>query len=193
MSETSASPGVSGASSVVQDAAASHSSLPSWPLIGRNPLKPYLMFLVLKSLESTTDKVMFLQTKRTLQKSLSFCYNLVRLTTAAADAMIHLKVWRAQSGNLLSHVPNPFRCTGRGSYGSVYQARVKDSDEIVAIKVIPVGEHDDIGEIQKEIDMLKECNHPNIVHYLVRGLACLHPSFIISLLNSKAPCFAVEF
>lgn len=51
MSETSASPGVSGASSVVQDAAASHSSLPSWPLIGRNPVKPYLMFLVLKSLE----------------------------------------------------------------------------------------------------------------------------------------------
>ncbi|EIE20841.1 Pkinase-domain-containing protein [Coccomyxa subellipsoidea C-169] len=56
--------------------------------------------------------------------------------------------------------------TGQGSYGSVYQARVKDSDETVAIKVIPVGEHDEIGEIQKEIDMLKECNHPNVVHYL---------------------------
>lgn len=52
----------------------------------------------------------------------------------------------------------------------MYQARVKDSDETVAIKVIPVGEHDEIGEIQKEIDMLKECNHPNVVHYLV----CTH-------------------
>lgn len=56
---------------------------------------------------------------------------------------------------------------GRGSYGSVYQARVKDTDETVAIKVIPVGEHDDIGDIQKEIDMLKECDHPNVVRYLV--------------------------
>ena len=66
-------------------------------------------------------------------------------------------------------------CTGRGSYGSVYQARVKDTDEVVAVKVIPVGEHDEISEIQKEIDMLKECNHPNVVQYLVsnRLLACL--------------------
>ena len=37
----------------------------------------------------------------------------------------------------------------------------------MAIKVIPVGENDDIEEIQKEIDMLKECDHPNVVHYLV--------------------------
>ena len=44
---------------------------------------------------------------------------------------------------------------------------MKDSNETVAIKVIPVGEQDDIAEIQKEIDMLKECNHPNVVRYLV--------------------------
>ncbi len=45
---------------------------------------------------------------------------------------------------------------------------MKDTEERVAIKVIPVGENDDIEEIQKEIDMLKECDHPNVVHYLVR-------------------------
>ncbi len=44
---------------------------------------------------------------------------------------------------------------------------MKDTEERVAIKVIPVGENDDIEEIQKEIDMLKECDHPNVVHYLV--------------------------
>lgn len=49
----------------------------------------------------------------------------------------------------------------------MYQARVKDSDDTVAIKVIPVGENDEITEIQKEIDMLKECDHPNVVRYLV--------------------------
>ncbi|BDA42374.1 probable serine/threonine-protein kinase 4 at N-terminal half [Coccomyxa sp. Obi] len=106
MSETSASPGVSGGSSVVQEAIVAQppeSNLPSWPLIDQeDPAEKFELLLQL----------------------------------------------------------------GRGSYGSVYQARVKDSDETVAIKVIPVGEQDDIAEIQKEIDMLKECNHPNVVRYL---------------------------
>ena len=57
--------------------------------------------------------------------------------------------------------------TGKGSYGSVYEARAKDTEERVAIKVIPVGDNDDIEDIQKEIDMLKECHHPNVVQYLV--------------------------
>ena len=60
--------------------------------------------------------------------------------------------------------------TGKGSYGSVYEARAKDSDERVAIKVIPVGDNDEIEDIQKEIGMLKECHHPNVVQYLVSRL-----------------------
>ena len=44
---------------------------------------------------------------------------------------------------------------------------MKGTEERVAIKVIPVGENDDIEDIQKEIAMLKECDHPNVVHYLV--------------------------
>jgi hypothetical protein len=55
----------------------------------------------------------------------------------------------------------------------VYQARVKDTGETVAIKVIPVGEHDDAGDIQKEIDMLRDCDHPNVVRYLARMLPLL--------------------
>lgn len=57
--------------------------------------------------------------------------------------------------------------TGRGSYGSVYQAQDKDTGETVAVKVIPLGDKDEVAEIQKEIAMLKECNHPNVVRYLV--------------------------
>jgi len=63
---------------------------------------------------------------------------------------------------------------GKGSYGSVYEARVKDTEDRVAIKVIPVGENDNIEDIQKEIDMLKECDHPNVVHYLVMPPALHH-------------------
>jgi serine/threonine protein kinase len=60
---------------------------------------------------------------------------------------------------------------GRGSYGSVYKALLKATGEFVAIKVIQHGEGDKIADIQKEISMLSECNHPNVVRYIV----CLPP------------------
>jgi serine/threonine protein kinase len=49
----------------------------------------------------------------------------------------------------------------------VYKAQVRGTQEVVAVKVIPVGDKDEVLEIQKEIEMLKECNHPNVVRYLV--------------------------
>ena len=61
---------------------------------------------------------------------------------------------------------------GRGSYGSVFKARLKATGEFVAIKVIQLGEEDRITDIQKEISMLSECNHPNVVRYMVRLGPC---------------------
>lgn len=49
----------------------------------------------------------------------------------------------------------------------MYKAQAKDNGDIVAVKVIPLGDKDEVAEIQKEIAMLKECNHPNVVRYLV--------------------------
>ncbi|KAI7836850.1 hypothetical protein COHA_009303 [Chlorella ohadii] len=54
---------------------------------------------------------------------------------------------------------------GRGSYGAVHKARILSSGDIVAVKIIPVAEQEEIAAIQKEIAMLRECNHPNIVKY----------------------------
>jgi serine/threonine-protein kinase 24/25/MST4 len=54
---------------------------------------------------------------------------------------------------------------GRGSYGSVYKARIIESSDIVAVKIIPLTEQDEMDSIQKEIAMLRDCNHPNIVRY----------------------------
>jgi hypothetical protein len=41
----------------------------------------------------------------------------------------------------------------------------------VAIKVIPVTDQDreELKQIQREIAFLADCNHPNVVRYLVRG------------------------
>ena len=86
----------------------------------------------------------------------------------------------------------------------MYEARVKGTEETVAIKVIPVGENDDIEEIQKEIDMLKECEHPNVVHYLVRFLHCITCSIDVnsyysashqgpSMYACKGPCDHVKW
>eukprot|EP00899_Mesostigma_viride_P029174 jgi/Mesvir1/9441/Mv09838-RA.1 len=56
---------------------------------------------------------------------------------------------------------------GRGSYGSVYRGRCLRTQEQVAIKIIPITEGEDgFDEIEVEIEMLQQCNHPNIVHYL---------------------------
>ena len=47
----------------------------------------------------------------------------------------------------------------------MYKARIIDTGDIVAIKIIPLTEQDEMDSIQKEIAMLRACNHPNIVRY----------------------------
>ncbi|KAG2253706.1 hypothetical protein Bca52824_083842 [Brassica carinata] len=55
----------------------------------------------------------------------------------------------------------------KGSYGSVYKARDLKTSEIVAIKVISLTEGEEgYEEIRVEIEMLQQCNHPNVVRYL---------------------------
>lgn len=56
---------------------------------------------------------------------------------------------------------------GKGSYGAVYKARDIRTSELVAIKVISLSEGEEgYEEIRGEIEMLQQCNHPNVVRYL---------------------------
>ncbi|KAJ3452484.1 sterile20-like kinase isoform b-related [Anaeramoeba flamelloides] len=55
---------------------------------------------------------------------------------------------------------------GKGSYGSVYKGRQKGTGEIVAIKMIGIEEDEGLEDIKTEIDILKKCNHKNIVKYI---------------------------
>ncbi|XP_061355650.1 serine/threonine-protein kinase 1 isoform X2 [Gastrolobium bilobum] len=56
---------------------------------------------------------------------------------------------------------------GKGSYGAVYKARDFRTSEMVAIKVISLSEGEEgYEEIRGEIEMLQQCNHPNVVRYL---------------------------
>eukprot|EP00249_Psilotum_nudum_P019534 c27300_g1_i1 orf=261-3173(+) len=56
---------------------------------------------------------------------------------------------------------------GKGSYGAVYKARDLKTSELVAVKVISLSEGEEgYEEIRGEIEMLQQCNHPNVVRYL---------------------------
>lgn len=70
----------------------------------------------------------------------------------------------------VSEIYEPVRELGRGGFASVILARRKDAgkdcvDKLVAMKV--VGEKDptrqEVGYAHREIDILKELNHPNIM------------------------------
>lgn len=52
---------------------------------------------------------------------------------------------------------------GEGSYGSVYKAIHKDSQQILAIKQVPVDT--DLQEIIKEISIMQQCDSPYVVKY----------------------------
>jgi hypothetical protein len=62
---------------------------------------------------------------------------------------------------------SPAPPAGKGGYGKVYKAYDKVTSETVAVKVIALTdrERDDLRRIQKEIQFLSDCNHPNIVRY----------------------------
>ncbi|KAI6213404.1 Non-specific serine/threonine protein kinase [Aphelenchoides besseyi] len=58
-----------------------------------------------------------------------------------------------------------FQQVGSGTYGSVYKARDLRNGRFAAIKVIKLEKEDNFPVIQHEIQVLRECQHPNIISY----------------------------
>jgi len=55
---------------------------------------------------------------------------------------------------------------GEGSFGKVYKAQDLKSNETVAIKVLNVDNVDDNNIITKEIKILKNLKHENVIAYI---------------------------
>ncbi|CAD7696019.1 unnamed protein product [Ostreobium quekettii] len=56
---------------------------------------------------------------------------------------------------------------GKGSYGIVYKGVDRQTSEIVAVKIISLSgqQGEELVRIQREIEMLQGCGHPNVVQY----------------------------
>eukprot|EP01105_Mastigella_eilhardi_P023501 TRINITY_DN593_c0_g1_i4.p1 TRINITY_DN593_c0_g1~~TRINITY_DN593_c0_g1_i4.p1 ORF type:complete len:571 (-),score=168.34 TRINITY_DN593_c0_g1_i4:59-1771(-) len=54
---------------------------------------------------------------------------------------------------------------GKGAYGYVYLGVDKRNSEQVAIKIIWLDDANTVEDVKKEIELLQDCNHPNIVRY----------------------------
>ncbi|KAH0575575.1 Kinase, ULK [Spironucleus salmonicida] len=56
---------------------------------------------------------------------------------------------------------------GRGSFGVVYKCRMKNTGQFVALKIISMygKTQQDLEQLQKEIDLLKTIQHPNIIKF----------------------------
>eukprot|EP01103_Thecamoeba_quadrilineata_P018499 TRINITY_DN705_c1_g1_i1.p1 TRINITY_DN705_c1_g1~~TRINITY_DN705_c1_g1_i1.p1 ORF type:complete len:1109 (-),score=351.66 TRINITY_DN705_c1_g1_i1:112-3438(-) len=52
-----------------------------------------------------------------------------------------------------------------GSFGSVYRGRHLPSSEIVAVKICPLEDEDSMSDLLLEIDILRKCDHKNIVKF----------------------------
>lgn len=60
--------------------------------------------------------------------------------------------------------PSAYTCA-QGSYGSVFLGRQLKNSEMVAVKVISIDDPQTLEDVRREIRILSECNHPNIVKY----------------------------
>jgi serine/threonine protein kinase len=45
------------------------------------------------------------------------------------------------------------------------QAIIKRTGKLAAVKKISMEDNDELGDIENEITMLEQCNHPNVVAY----------------------------
>jgi serine/threonine-protein kinase 24/25/MST4 len=56
---------------------------------------------------------------------------------------------------------------GKGSYGEVFKGYSKKDSKTVAIKIIQILENEGGFEsIRKEIEILQDCKHQNIIYYI---------------------------
>lgn len=57
-------------------------------------------------------------------------------------------------------------CIGKGAFAKVFKAIDVNTAQIVAIKEIPLSEISSVETVMREIELLKDLSHPNIVQYL---------------------------
>lgn len=115
---------------------------------------------------------------RALKKQRTSSTNLGRGSKHSREHANEQRVWLTPDGcfnrgSLIRHHKHHARTLGKyyevtgvlgeGASGSVTRARRRETGELVAIKAIPKDTVQDVRALQREVDLLKVADHPNIV------------------------------
>ena len=120
------------------------------------------------------------------------------------DGKIDVKDYIQQLGKDSLENYEKIQRIGKGSYSSVYKVRNKNTNLIRAMKIIPKNFQKDNAEIMREIEILKNLDHPNVMkiyefleddknYYLIEEF-CDEGDLETALDNKKIYCeFLVKF
>lgn len=73
---------------------------------------------------------------------------------------------------------------GEGSFGDVFKA-LKNTGELVAIKIISLEDEEIIKDVRKEIEILSQCHHKNIVNYISSNVSDDNNLWVIFFVKKK--------
>ena len=114
---------------------------------------------------SINPKSTLLTNQTTLDEELNSKYNKSQtiLSQGYFDGKIDIKdyIQKLDTDSLESY--QKLERIGKGSYGSVYKVQNKNTNIIRAMKIIPKNYQKDNEEIMREINILKNLDHPNVM------------------------------
>jgi len=55
---------------------------------------------------------------------------------------------------------------GKGNYGSVHKAVSLGTNEVCAVKIVPIEAEEDYGQIANEVEIMAACAHENITRLI---------------------------
>ncbi len=90
-----------------------------------------------------------------------------------------------QPGEVINNRYEVLDIIGQGGMGTVVKARRKDDGEIVAVKYCHLTDDDSLRRFRREVRIMKDINHPNVISIRKTGLKHTPPYFVMPFAESS--------